>query len=254
VEIYVDVGDGPVYWGVYTMFEDPCGELLDSWFDDDDGNCYKADGTGATLASFDASSFENKTNDDDTATDIEALVDALHDDGSSAEEWRAGLEERFDVHGFLRTMAVSNLIGSWDGYGNMTHNYYLYADPALDGRLVWVPWDFNLTYDASHIGDPLSITMDEVGDDWPLIRLLMDDEEYAASYYAQLEELVEGSLSEQAQRERFEAAHTRIAASAAAESGTFTNISESFDGALETNSDAVLDWIDDSLDEVAAAL
>jgi len=254
VEIHVDVGDGPVYWGAYTMFEDPCGELLDSWFDDDDGNCYKADGTGAMLASFDASSFENKTFDDTSATDIEALVDALNDDSLSSEDWRSGLEAQFDVDGFLRSMAVSNLIGSWDGYGNMTHNYYLYADPGLDGRLVWVPWDFNLTFDASHIGDPLSVTMDEVGSGWPLIRLLMDDPHYAEAYYAHLQELLEGPLSAEAQRERFEAAHALVAGSAAAETGSFTNIAEGFDGALETNSDAVFEWIDASADEAWGVL
>jgi spore coat protein H len=254
VEIHVDVGDGPVYWGVYTMFEDPCGELLDSWFGDDDGDCYKADGTGATLASFDAGSFENKTDDDSSALQVEALVDALNGASSSTEDWREGLEAQLDVEGFLRSMAVSNLIGGWDGYGNMTHNYYLYADPSQGGRLVWVPWDFNLTFDASHIGEPLSVTMDEVGSDWPLIRLLMDDPIYAERYYELLGELVEGPLSAQAQEERFEVAHTLVAASAAAESGSFTTISQSFDGALVSNSDAVFEWIDASADEAAEAL
>ncbi len=254
VEIYVDVGEGSVYWGAYTMFEDPCGELLDSWFDDDDGNCYKADGAGATLASFDAASFEDKTNDDEAAADIEALVGALHADGLSAEDWRAGLEAQLDVDGFLRSLAVSNLLGNWDSYGNMTHNYYLYGDPAQAGRLVWVPWDFNLTYRARGIGRALSITMDEVEDDWPLIRSLMDDPVYAAAYYGHVQELVDGPLSAQAQRERFEAAHARVAPSAAAESGTYTNISESFEGALDSTSDAVFDWIDAVVDEAEAAL
>ncbi len=252
VEIHVDVGDGPVYWGAYTMFEDPCGELLDSWFDDDDGSCYKADGTGAMLASFDAGSFEDKTNDNAAAPEVEALVDALNDDQLAAADWRAGLEAQLDVEGFLRSMAVSNLIGSWDGYGNMTHNYYLYADPNQGGRLVWVPWDFNLTYDASHIGDPLSISMDEVGSDWPLIHLLMDDPVYAEAYDAMVAELLQGPLSVEAQRDRFEAAHALVATSAEAESGTFSNITESFEGALEDNSDAVFDWIDASVADAAA--
>ena len=119
---------------------------------------------------------------------------------------------------------------------------------------MWVPWDFNLTFDASHIGEPLSVTMDEVGSDWPLIRLLMDDPIYAERYYELLGELVEGPLSAQAQEERFEVAHTLVAASAAAESGSFTTISQSFDGALVSNSDAVFEWIDASADEAAEAL
>ncbi len=254
VEIYVDVGEGPVYWGAYTMFEDPCGELLDSWFGDDDGSCYKADGTGATLESFDADSFEDKTNDTTDAAEISAMVEALNAEGLSAADWRAGLEETLDVDGVLRTFAVTNLIGHWDTYGNMTHNFYLYADPAQDGRLVWVPWDFNLTFGASGIGSSLSVTMDEVESDWPLIRTLMDDEVYSAAYYGHVEELMEGALSVEAQKERFEDAHSLVSASAAAESGSFTNITGSFEDALEGASDAVFDWIDDANDEGEAAL
>ena len=246
VEIYVDAGEGPVYWGVYTMSEDVCGELLDSWFDDDDGNCYKADGEGATLASFDAASFENKTNDDDSAADVEALVDALGDGSLSDEDWRAALEERFDVDAFLRYLAVNNLIGNWDSYGLMTHNYYLYGDPAQDGRLVWVPWDFNLSFAASNVSDALSITMDEVEEDWPLIRTLMDDAVYAELYYSHLEELVEGELSVEAQEERFAQAHALVAESAAAETAAYTNVTSSFDDALEGTDDAVFDWIEDA--------
>ncbi len=61
-------------------------------------------------------------------------------------------------------------------------------------------------------------------------------------------------LSADAQRERFETAHALVAASAAAETGTYSNITESFDGALETNSDAVFGWIDVSVMEADTAL
>jgi spore coat protein H len=253
-EIYVDIGEGPVYWGAYTMFEDPCGELLDSWFGDDDGSCYKADGDGAALASFDADSFEDKTNDDTAAAPIQALVETLNDDSSDADAWRAGLESVLDVDGFLRTLAVNNLIGNWDSYGLMTHNYYLYADPAQDGRLVWVPWDLNLSYAASNIRTPLSISMDEVSDDWPLIRRLMDDPVYADAYYSHVAELLDGPLSAQAQQDRFQTAHDLIADSARAESGSYTNISDSFDDALESTNDAVFGWISDATTEAEAEL
>ncbi|MFT5681423.1 MAG: spore coat protein H [Myxococcota bacterium] len=254
VEIYVDVGEGPVYWGAYTMFEDPCGELLDSWFDDDDGSCYKADGDGATFATFDADSFGDKTNDTTDAVEIAALVEALNDTGIDAADWRAGLEETLDVDGFLRALAVNNLIGNWDTYGLMTHNFYLYADPAQDGRLVWVPWDLNLSYAASNIRTPMSVTMDEVTSDWPLIRSLMDDDVYAAAYYGHIEELLAGPLSAEAQKERFETAHALIADSAEAESGSYTNITGSFEDALESSDDAVFDWIDDVVEEAESAL
>ena len=144
--VYVDVGDGEQYWGLYTMFEDPTNALLDDWFGTDDGNMYKADGDAATLAYFDADSFEAKTNEDTTDwSDVEALIDALDSD-QDGEAWREELESTFDTDGYLRTLAINQIIGNWDGYGVMAHNYYLYADPELLGPLVFVPWDFNESY------------------------------------------------------------------------------------------------------------
>ena len=128
--IYADVGDGPVYFGLYTMIEDPSNRLLDSQFEDDSGNLYKPDGTGASWSSFVASDFEKKTNEEAADwSDIESAIAALHADRSDAATWRAGLEASFDVDGFLRWLAHNQAMVNWDTYGWMTHNYYLYADP-----------------------------------------------------------------------------------------------------------------------------
>ncbi len=48
--LYVDYGDGPVYFGVYTMVEEVDDTVLDTQFSDDDGNLYKPDGDGASFA------------------------------------------------------------------------------------------------------------------------------------------------------------------------------------------------------------
>lgn len=63
------------------------------------------------------------------------------------------------MDGFLRYLALNNLMENWNSYGNMTHNYYLYGDPAQDGRLVWVPWNFNMSYGWSDHMDPVSLEM-----------------------------------------------------------------------------------------------
>ncbi|MET0389064.1 MAG: CotH kinase family protein, partial [Polyangiales bacterium] len=59
--IYVDSGEGPEYWGLYTMIEDPSDELIEAQFDDSSGNMYKPDGPGAYFAEFDEESFAKKT-------------------------------------------------------------------------------------------------------------------------------------------------------------------------------------------------
>lgn len=191
IRVHVDVGEGPIYWGLYTMFEDPCGALLDSWFGDDTGNCYKPDGGGASWASLDLSSFEKQTNEElADFSDIEATYAALHAGGDAA-AWRAGLEAHFDVDAFLRYLALNNLIQNWDSYGVMTHNYFLYGDPADAGRLVWMPWDNNEAFHASSGGmkTVLSLGMDEVGSGWPMIRTIMDDPVYTEQYWAHVADL-----------------------------------------------------------------
>ena len=59
-----DYGDGPIYFGVYTMVEDVENTLLDSHFSDDGGNLYKPDGDAASFASgtYDEDEYVKKTN------------------------------------------------------------------------------------------------------------------------------------------------------------------------------------------------
>ncbi|MCA9540632.1 MAG: CotH kinase family protein, partial [Myxococcales bacterium] len=122
-EVYVDTGNGPVFWGLYTMIEDPSDQLIEAWFEDDGGNLYKPEGTGADWTRFDPSGFEKKNNEDDADwSDVEAAITALNADRADAAAWRAGLEATFDVDGFLRWLAANTVIANWDAYGQMAHN------------------------------------------------------------------------------------------------------------------------------------
>ena len=241
-EIWVDSGSGPELWGLYTMYEDTCGELLDSWFGDDDGSCYKADGTSADLQTFTASAFEDKTNDSDAA-DVEAFISVLNEGSGPA--WRAELEEHFDVQGFLWAFAINNLAGNWDTYGQMTHNYYLYADPAQN-RLVWVPWDFGLAWSAANVRTPNSLMMDEAGEEWPLIRRLLDDSVYRAEYEANLEELHGGLMAPSEVMARAEELQATIRDLALQEEAPYTCRTGDFDEALYEADDAVNAWVEEA--------
>jgi len=242
MEVYVDTGDGPVYWGVYTAFEDPSGEMLDHWFGDDSGNAYKPDGEPARLLEFDAEGFEKKTNEEAADfSDIEGLIEALNASRSDSEAWRAALEAQLEVDDFLRYLALNNLIENWDSYGNMTHNYYLYGDPAEDGRLVWIPWDFNMSYGWDRHSPPLTLAMDEVSDEWPLIRHLADDPVYLARYQEHMAELLEGPFSIETQEARMQHYHDLIEPSALAESQPYTALSstQAFEDSLSEGDEAL---------------
>jgi spore coat protein H len=148
--VVVDAGEGPKYWGLYTMLEDPAdGPMLDVQLGGRTANLYKPEGPAANWTRFDEASFEKKKNEREADFgDVIAAIEALHADMSDPSLWSARLERVFDVDLFLRWLALNTVIDNWDAYGAMAHNYYLYGDPARGGRLRWIPWDHNMAFGA----------------------------------------------------------------------------------------------------------
>jgi len=188
IRLYVTIGSAqPAYFGLYTMDEMPDVPLLETWFGNHSGNLYKPDGDGARFVTYDESSFEEKNNDDNSNADIQALFTALHADRSDPATWRKNLDKVFDVTLFLKWLAVNTVIGNWDAYGSMPHNYYLYNNK---GKLSWIAWDLGLSFSENggmgrsvqtqDIG--ATITHAQVDSTWPLIKYLLDDTVYFSAY------------------------------------------------------------------------
>ncbi|MCY3573932.1 MAG: CotH kinase family protein [Chloroflexi bacterium] len=224
--VYVDIGDGAgnAFWGIYTAIELPDDTLIETQFADDNGNMYKPEGTGATFAkgAFREESFDKETNSKSDYADVLAVFDALHalTRQSDPEAWRAGLEAALDVNGFLRWLAVNTLIQNWDTYGNLPHNYYLYADET-SGALVWVPWDNNmaLSSDAGTQGGmrglraPLTLSLADVdADAHPLIGFLMADPVYHSRYVALVAEVSSEMFTPARMKPIYEANYELLAA------------------------------------------
>jgi len=197
--IYVDRGDGPEYFGLYTMVEVVDDTMVEDQFAEGGGNLYKPDGTGASFAfgTFSESDFEKKNNElSSDWSDIEALFAALHAATRTTDPaaWRAGLDAALDVDMFLNWLAVNTVVQNWDTYGLMTHNYYLYGDPAT-GLLTWIPWDNNEALQPGKMGGALPLDFSGVGSGWPLIRFLYDDEVYRASYAERVQAVIDGPFN-----------------------------------------------------------
>jgi len=194
--VYLDHGDGPQFWGIYTSVEVVDDTVIETQFTSDDGNLYKPEGRGATFArgSFSEASFSKKTNEDDSDwNDILAMFDALHSDNriSDPDTWRNELESIFQTDIFLMWLASNTTIQNWDSYGKMSQNYYLYNDPETS-KLTWITWDHNEALHHGKAGGALSIGLSEVRDDWPLIRFLMDNETYQKQYKTNLRSVING--------------------------------------------------------------
>ncbi|HMA65553.1 MAG: CotH kinase family protein [Fibrobacterota bacterium] len=219
VRLYIDHGQGKKYFGLYTIAEVPDKPFLDKWFSNKKGNLYKPDGTGAKFASFDATSFEELNNDDNSLSDISKLFTVLHSDRSNAISWRSQLEGVFNVQLFIKWLAINTAIGNWDAYGSMAHNYYLYNN---NGVLTWIPWDLGLSFSESGgmgrmpgntatNNTTASLTHVNIGSNWPLIRFILDDSVYRPLYLKELKTFSTSSFSSGSAASKVQAAHDLIA-------------------------------------------
>lgn len=146
--------------------------------------------------------------------DIRALHGALHAPTRTSDSpaWRRGIEVTFAVDVFLEWLALSAIIEHWDTYGGMLHNYYLYNNPATN-KLTWISWDHNFILAGDGVRQPdgpppadrqaerpaggiTVVTFDkkEVGENWPLIRFLLDDPVYYGRYKGFLNDAVESTF------------------------------------------------------------
>ncbi|HOM02425.1 MAG TPA: CotH kinase family protein [Acetivibrio sp.] len=212
--VYVDTGNGPVYWGLYTVFEDPSDKMLEYQFKNPNGNLYKGQqAPGADLTTFDKRGYEKKTNEKaDDWSDIQALVNALNAPRTDAAKWRSDLEEVFNTDSFLKWLAINTTIVNFDTYGWVTKNHYLYQDLADNGRIVFIPWDYNLSLSSTNPWGikPPSLSLNEIGSNWPLIRYLMDDPVYKNIYHNEMQKALDTCFNETALIEKARRLHELI--------------------------------------------
>ncbi|PZX57838.1 CotH kinase family protein [Algoriphagus chordae] len=207
-EVYVDHGDGPVYFGVYTMVEEVDDTVIDTQFSDNDGNLYKPDGDGASFSSgsFSEADFVKENNEDEADwSDIESLFAILHDGSRTTDPatWRTNLEKVFDTDTFLKYLATNTVIQNWDTYGRMTHNYFLYNNPE-NNKLTWIPWDNNEALQEGNMQGSLNLDFSDLNTaGWPLIGYLYADENYKSIYDGYVEEVTSGAFEANAMQELY---------------------------------------------------
>jgi spore coat protein H len=245
--LYVDHGDGPQYFGVYTMVEEVDGSVLDTQFSDDNGNLYKPDGDAASFAAgtYNEDEYVKKTNEDEADfTDVASLLAILHDDTRTTDvaTWRTNLETVFDTDVFLKYLAANTVIQNWDTYGKMTHNYYLYNDSDTS-KLTWIPWDNNEALQNVGMGGALPLDFAGLNaTEWPLIGYLYQDTVYKAQYDIYVQEIVDGAFNVNTIQSQYASYASLIEPYATSEiSGyTFLNNSSEFQVAVnELNSHVV---------------
>ena len=178
-KVYINFGDGLKYCGVYTMIEAIDDTMLKSQFGEKKGNLYKPE---STFQTFSQTQFEKKSNEDLADwSDIQATITALNATTRTSNPtiWRENLEKTFNADHFIKWLAINTTLVSWDTYGAMTHNHYLYNHSSK--KFMWIPWDNNeaLTSNAR-----VQLSLSGVANNWPLINYVASDPVYYAKYKA----------------------------------------------------------------------
>jgi len=125
-----------VYYGLYINVEHIDENFVKSRFGNNDGNLYKClwpadlqylgnDPNLYKLTSGNRRVYELKTNkDEDNYTDFANLISTLYITRDSL--FISAIERNFNVNGFLKSLTIDVLTGSWDNYWFWKNNFYLY--------------------------------------------------------------------------------------------------------------------------------
>lgn len=124
--------------GLYFAVEEIKKPFLRRHLRDDDGNLYE--GTACDFRPEFFGGFEQETNldTDPSRADLQRVYDILQDTPDA--ELEAALDEVVNLERFYRFWVAESLVWHRDGYSGNANNYFMYADPADDGRFMWIPW------------------------------------------------------------------------------------------------------------------
>lgn len=136
--------------GFYVQVEQIDKDFLGRYFDNNDGNLFKAGNYGATMeykgpeqADYEGD-YELKTNEylNDWSKLIE-FIDKLNN--TPSEEFVSVIGNYIDIDNCLRLLAFNMALSNFDSYTGSGRNYYLYDNPTT-GKFNIIPWDMNESF------------------------------------------------------------------------------------------------------------
>ncbi len=125
------------FYGIYTLVEQPESQYFERQGLDWQGALYKVNRND--LASH-TEGVEKKTRKDEDFSDLQALVDGIHQNEGARTRY---LYDNVNLPAVLNFLAVSAVIHDWDF---LSKNHYLYRDTRGTGEWMFLPWDKDLTF------------------------------------------------------------------------------------------------------------
>ncbi len=161
--IHLNETDETLYFGVYAMIEALDQSYLNAHFTNNNkgylwkclsGDMSFSSGMGIaenTLTTAYTPPYDLKTQKEEftNAQNIFVnFINQLNALGNGTTALQSWLLNNMDVDGFLKTLAVTAIVGSWDSYWYTGGNYYFYFDE--DGKGHYIPYDFDNTLGTSN--------------------------------------------------------------------------------------------------------
>ena len=202
--------------GVYTLVEEVDRRFLKSRFGTKDGLLIKPEAGQLPYRGDDWSQyfgFQPRTdgNEEEIRRIIE-LARIIHRE--SGEGFSEKIDQVVDVDQFLQYVAVNGMIANLDSILAIDHNFYLYAPPDR-AKIVWLPWDMNLTWGAyQRLGGwdelmELSIRKPWAGSK-PLLDKVLAVDEWREAYMAHVGRLTRTALNAERVRAEVDAMEVAV--------------------------------------------
>ena len=196
--VYIEIEGERYFYGVYTVFE-PIDELfIKRRFSGQaaEGDLYKSlwqqygpaslrdnyPGSAIGIKDLDINyrpTYDLKTNKSDfDPTNLEDFIANVSQ--LSGDDFKAYIENHFDVDRFIRYMAVGVLLGNPDDYRAMANNYYLYHNP-LTNKWTLIAYDYDHGMGQGWAGEPIfsNWTIDQDIYDWGDLNAHLQGQNYS---------------------------------------------------------------------------
>ncbi|MFL5762544.1 MAG: CotH kinase family protein [Bacteroidia bacterium] len=195
------------YIGLYLIIENVDKTFLKFHYGgaNNDGNLYKTDRgvsvffdwLGEDKAAYKEKGLKLTTND--TVDDWGKLIAFIYFLNNNYDaDFKTQLEARFDVHNYLKILAVEKLCRSWDSYWGGGNNFFVYEHP--DGMIRWIPWDMNETFQdikvmsGTSLCDGYLVPANKF-DVRPLLKRIFEIPEFKNEYLDNCCSLVQGNFT-----------------------------------------------------------
>lgn len=196
------------YIGLYIVIENVDKTFLKFAFgsSQNDGNLYKTDRGASVPLNWvgpESQAYKDqglKLTTNESTDDWSRLIDFIYQlNHNYSPDFKQYLEQNFDVHAYLKILAVEKLVRSWDSYWGGGNNYYMYDHP--DGKIRWIPWDMNETFQDLKILSGITTLTDgylvpaNQFDERPLLKRIFEVEEWRKEYLNYSCELIQGNFT-----------------------------------------------------------